>query len=128
MKKEWRTWKQLKREETGLGWDPNTHKISDSDEWLEKKIKQNSEYKNFCNKSIDLAMDDLWSKLFEDSYANGKGCVAPTMDPQLVQPDNQHSSQLHDLEVDESSFWNNFMSEVNHCVGNQDVSDTQVPR
>nr|GLL46437.1 uncharacterized protein LOC109154913 [Ipomoea trifida] len=100
-------------------------------------------------------MDDLWSKLFEDSYANGEGCVAPTMDPQLVQPvdieeenieseeenrtrqgfedllysqDNQHSSQLHDLEVDESSFWNNFMSEVNHCVGNQDVSGTQVPR
>nr|GMD33178.1 F-box/FBD/LRR-repeat protein At5g44980-like [Ipomoea batatas] len=75
------------------------------------------------------------------------------MDPQLVQPvdieeenieseeenrtrqgfedllysqDNQHSSQLHDLEVDESSFWNNFMSEVNHCVGNQDVSGTQL--
>ncbi|XP_031094853.1 L10-interacting MYB domain-containing protein-like [Ipomoea triloba] len=37
MKKEWRTWKQLKREETGLGWDPSTHKISGSDEWWEKK-------------------------------------------------------------------------------------------
>nr|GMC64304.1 Myb/SANT-like DNA-binding domain protein [Ipomoea batatas] len=100
-------------------------------------------------------MDDLWSKLFEDSYANGEGCVALTMDPQLVQPvdieeenreseeenrtrqgfedmlysqDNQHSSQLHDLEVDESSFWNNFMSEVNNCSGNQDASGTQVPR
>nr|GMD63390.1 Myb/SANT-like DNA-binding domain protein [Ipomoea batatas] len=100
-------------------------------------------------------MDDLWSKLFEDSYANGEGCVAPTMNPQLVQPvdieeenkeseednrtrqgfedmlysqDNQHSSQLHDLEVDESSFWNNFMSEVNNCSGNQDASGTQVPR
>nr|GMD23971.1 Myb/SANT-like DNA-binding domain protein [Ipomoea batatas] len=155
MKKEWRTWKQLKREETGLRWDPSTHKISGSDEWWEKKIKENSEYKKFRNKSIDPAMDDLWSKLFEDSYANGEGCVAPTMDPQLVQPvdieeenieseeenrtrqgfedllysqDNQHSSQLHDLEVNESSFWNNFMSEVNHCVGNQDVSGTQVPR
>nr|GMD42757.1 Myb/SANT-like DNA-binding domain protein [Ipomoea batatas] len=46
----------------------------------------------------------------------------------LYSQDNQHSSQLHDLEVDESSFWNNFMSEVNHCVGNQDVSGTQVPR
>nr|GMD88212.1 Myb/SANT-like DNA-binding domain protein [Ipomoea batatas] len=155
MKKEWRTWKQLKREETCLGWDPSTHKISGSDEWWEKKIKENPKYKKFRNKSIDPAMDDLWSKLFEDSYANGEGCVAPTMDPQLVQPvdieeenieseeenrtrqgfedllysqDNQHSSQLHDLEVDESSFWNNFMSEVNHCVGNQDVSGTQVPR
>ncbi|XP_031108447.1 uncharacterized protein LOC116012916, partial [Ipomoea triloba] len=155
MKKEWRTWKQLKREETGLGWDPSTHKISGSDEWWEKKIKENSEYKKFRNKSIDPAMDDLWSKLFEDSYANGEGWVAPTMDPQLVQPvdieeenieseeenrtrqgfedllysqDNQHSSQLHDLEVDESSFWNNFIGEVNHCVGNQDVSGTQVPR
>nr|GME12386.1 L10-interacting MYB domain-containing protein-like [Ipomoea batatas] len=123
MKKEWRTWKQLKREETGLRWDLSTHKISGSDEWWEKKIKENSEYKKFRNKSIDPAMDDLWSKLFEDSYANGEGCVAPTMDPQLVQPvdieeenieseeenrtrqgfedllysqDNQHSSQLHD--------------------------------
>ncbi|XP_031097351.1 L10-interacting MYB domain-containing protein-like isoform X1 [Ipomoea triloba] len=126
MKKEWRTWKQLKREETGLGWDPSTHKISGFDEWWEKKIKENSEYKKFRNKSIDPAMDDLWSKLLEDSYANGEGCVAPTMDPQLVQPvdieeenieseeenrtrqgfedllysqDNQHSFQLHDLEV-----------------------------
>nr|GMD67132.1 Myb/SANT-like DNA-binding domain protein [Ipomoea batatas] len=155
MKKEWRTWKQLKREETGLGWDPSTHKISGSDEWWEKKIKENPDYKKFRNKSIDPIMDDLWSKLFEDSYANGEGCVAPTMDPQLVQPvdieeenmeseeenrtrqgfedmlysqDNQHSSQLHDLEVDESSFWNNFMSEVNNCSGNQDASGTQVPR
>nr|GMC49242.1 F-box/FBD/LRR-repeat protein At5g44980-like [Ipomoea batatas] len=101
---EWRTWKQLKREETGLGWDPSTHKISGSDEWWEKKIKENSEYKKIRNKSIDPAMEIAM---------------------QMVK-DNQHSSQLHDLEVDESSFWNNFMSEVNHCVGNQDVSGTQL--
>nr|GMC89426.1 Myb/SANT-like DNA-binding domain protein [Ipomoea batatas] len=117
MKKEWRTWKQLKREETGLGWDPSTHKISGSDEWWEKKIKENPDYKIFRNKSIDPRMYNLLSKLFEDSYANGE-----------ASQDTQHSSQLHDLEVDESSFWNNFMSEVNNCGGNQDVSGTQVPR
>nr|GMC63051.1 Myb/SANT-like DNA-binding domain protein [Ipomoea batatas] len=107
MKKEWRTWKQLKREETGLRWDPSTHKISGSDEWWEKKIKL------FEEENRESEQENRTRQGFEDM---------------LYSQDNQHSSQLHDLEVDESSFWNNFMSEVNNCSGNQDASDTQVPR
>ncbi|XP_031130633.1 uncharacterized protein LOC116032279 [Ipomoea triloba] len=73
MKKEWRTWKELKHEETGLGWDLNTHNISGSDGWWEKKFKENSVYKKFRNKSIDPAMNDLWSRIFQDCYANAVG-------------------------------------------------------
>jgi hypothetical protein len=39
MKKDWRTWMFLKRNETGLGWDPSTGKLSCSNEWWERKIK-----------------------------------------------------------------------------------------
>nr|GMC48049.1 L10-interacting MYB domain-containing protein-like [Ipomoea batatas] len=110
MKKEWRTWKQLRREETGLGWDPSTHKISGSDEWWEKKSR--------LVHPVDIEEENIESEE-ENRIRQG-------FEDLLYSQNNQHS--LHDLEVDESLFWNNFMSEVNCCVGNQDVSGTQVPR
>ena len=39
MKKDWRLWNQLKRTESGLGWDPILGKLSCSDEWWDTKIK-----------------------------------------------------------------------------------------
>ena len=39
MKKDWCLWKQLKRTETGLGWDPILGKLSCSNEWWDAKIK-----------------------------------------------------------------------------------------
>ena len=42
MKRDWRLWKQLKRMETGLGWDPVSGKLSCSDEWWDIKIKVSS--------------------------------------------------------------------------------------
>ncbi|CAH9059791.1 unnamed protein product [Cuscuta epithymum] len=39
MKKEWRLWKLLKCDETGLGWNAATGTLDCSDEWWGKKIK-----------------------------------------------------------------------------------------
>lgn len=39
MKKDWRNWKFLRFEETGLGWDPVMGKVSGTDEWWDRKIK-----------------------------------------------------------------------------------------
>ncbi|KAJ1385594.1 Myb/SANT-like domain [Sesbania bispinosa] len=40
MKKDWRLWKFLKFNETGVGWDAATGKLSTSNEWWERKLKE----------------------------------------------------------------------------------------
>ena len=39
LKKEWKLWKQLKGNDTCLGWDPKKNNIDTSEEWWEKKLK-----------------------------------------------------------------------------------------
>ncbi|XP_050125630.1 L10-interacting MYB domain-containing protein-like [Malus sylvestris] len=56
LKKKWQLWTSLVDKETGLGWDPVKQTIIASDEWWEKKVKENSEvakYRNSGLKNID---------------------------------------------------------------------------
>ncbi|KAK2383299.1 hypothetical protein P8452_38479 [Trifolium repens] len=86
MKKDWRIWRFLKFGETGLGWDPVTGKLSCSDDWWDRKIKEKPEAKNFRNKSVDPSIEEYWNQLFDDNYACGDDVVAPSVDPNSVQP------------------------------------------
>lgn len=115
MKKDWRLWKFLKFGETGLGWDPLTGKLSCSDEWLDRKIKEKPEAKKFRNKSIDPSLEELWNQLFEDSYADGTENVAPSMDPNSVRPVKHLIVNVAD-EDDESGG-----EDMNHYESGKDV-------
>ncbi|KAK8957017.1 hypothetical protein KSP39_PZI001206 [Platanthera zijinensis] len=39
LKKEWKLWMELKRGETGLGWNASRKTIDASDEWWDERIK-----------------------------------------------------------------------------------------
>ncbi|CAH9070809.1 unnamed protein product [Cuscuta europaea] len=108
MKKDWRIWKFLKRDGTDLGWDPITKRLSCSNEWWDKKTKENPDVKKFRNKYVDPKLEDLWAKLFEGKYGNDNGYITPTVDPE--------SMQLANIEVEnkESENEENKMLEEGH--------------
>ncbi|KAK6927852.1 Myb/SANT-like domain [Dillenia turbinata] len=54
MKSEWKLFKSLTHEETGLGFDAKRNTIAVDDEWWEKKITQYNRYKKFRNKDLSL--------------------------------------------------------------------------
>ncbi|XP_058767542.1 L10-interacting MYB domain-containing protein-like [Vicia villosa] len=85
MKSDWRIWKFLKFGETGLGSFPVTGKLSCSNEWWDRKIKEKPEAKKFRNKSIDPSIEEYWNQLFDDSYASGEEVVAPSVNPDFVE-------------------------------------------
>ncbi|PNY16990.1 hypothetical protein L195_g013723 [Trifolium pratense] len=103
MKRDWRIWRFLKFGETGLGWDPVTGKLSCSDEWWDRKIKEKPEAKKFRNKAIDPSLEELWNQLFEDNYADGLENVAPSMDPNCVQPVEHVNLNVNVEEEDKGS-------------------------
>ncbi|KAL1156197.1 hypothetical protein V6Z11_A08G075900 [Gossypium hirsutum] len=39
LKKEWKAWKKLKGEDTGLGWNPIKRTVDASDDWWESRLK-----------------------------------------------------------------------------------------
>ncbi|XP_008352381.2 L10-interacting MYB domain-containing protein-like [Malus domestica] len=47
LKKEWQLWASLVGKETGLGWDLVKQTIIASDEWWEKKVKENSKVEKY---------------------------------------------------------------------------------
>ncbi|KAK4430755.1 hypothetical protein Salat_0837200 [Sesamum alatum] len=63
--------------ETGIGWNPIKNSLDASDEWWEKKIKENGDYSKFRNKDLSL----IWfryDKLFSDVAATGERVRAPS--------------------------------------------------
>ena len=39
LKKEWKAWKKLKGEDTGLGWNPIKRTVDASDDWWESRLQ-----------------------------------------------------------------------------------------
>ncbi|PIN19960.1 hypothetical protein CDL12_07351 [Handroanthus impetiginosus] len=77
MKKEWILFRRLMHQETGVGWNPIKNSLDASDEWWERKIKENSDYSKFRNKDLSL----IWFRydmLFSDVAATGERARAPS--------------------------------------------------
>ncbi|KAG8379760.1 hypothetical protein BUALT_Bualt07G0122900 [Buddleja alternifolia] len=77
MKKDWLLFKKLMHQETGIGWDPIKNTIDASDEWWDRKLKENGDYSKFKNKDLSL----IWfryDKLFSDVAATGERARAPS--------------------------------------------------
>ncbi|KAL1094293.1 hypothetical protein V6Z11_D06G085200 [Gossypium hirsutum] len=53
LKKEWKAWKKLKGEDTGLGWNPIKRTVDASDKWWESRLQVVPEAKNFRTSGID---------------------------------------------------------------------------
>uniref|UniRef100_A0A5B6Z1X7 Myb/SANT-like domain-containing protein n=1 Tax=Davidia involucrata TaxID=16924 RepID=A0A5B6Z1X7_DAVIN len=76
LKKEWQLWKQLTRNETGLGWDSVKQTISASNEWWINKLEIIPEAAKFREKG--LANKDELDQLFGDVAATGAHAFAPS--------------------------------------------------
>ncbi|KAL2921732.1 L10-interacting MYB domain-containing protein [Bienertia sinuspersici] len=100
MRKDWRNWKDLKSSETGLGWNPVTGKIDASDEWWQRKIKENPEFRKFCQKGVNSTLEERWNNLFGDSYATGKNAFAASLDPDINV--KEHGVEYEDFGEDDA--------------------------
>ncbi|XP_048495545.1 uncharacterized protein LOC125495053 [Beta vulgaris subsp. vulgaris] len=129
MRKDWIKWKSLKSSETGLGWDPISGKIDATDEWWQRKIKENPDFKKFRHRGVSLELEKKWEELFGDSYASGENVYVPSMDPiedLTVEPENSEgedieslgadtylgNSQFTDALLNEDNFFQNFVEQA----------------
>ncbi|KAI3687209.1 hypothetical protein L1987_80903 [Smallanthus sonchifolius] len=63
-------WKSLKDGETGLLWDESTGKLDCSDDWWEKKIKENPDFKRIRKKQPSRELQGAWDQLFANVVAS----------------------------------------------------------
>ncbi|CAH1438827.1 unnamed protein product [Lactuca virosa] len=80
MRKDYNLLKSLKNGETGLGWNESTGQLDCSDEWWDRKIKENPYVKAIRKKQPSLELQLAWEQIFGDAVASGINCVAPSMD------------------------------------------------
>ncbi|XP_030473357.2 L10-interacting MYB domain-containing protein-like [Syzygium oleosum] len=71
LKEEWKRWRTLVYNETGLGWDSRKKTVDASDEWWEKKIQANPKLKTFRTKGIHPDLAALLDRMFRETVANG---------------------------------------------------------
>ncbi|XP_052490426.1 L10-interacting MYB domain-containing protein [Gossypium raimondii] len=78
LKKEWKAWKKLKGEDTGLGWNPIKRTVDASDEWWESRLQVVPEAKNFRTSGIDPEFERKLDKMFMGIVATGDKVWAPS--------------------------------------------------
>ncbi|XP_020596149.1 L10-interacting MYB domain-containing protein-like [Phalaenopsis equestris] len=64
LKKEWKLWKDLKKDLDGFGWNPKRKTIDASDEWWKTKLEEFPSAKKFRYNGIDPEMEEKLDKMF----------------------------------------------------------------
>ncbi|MFQ6650472.1 hypothetical protein Gotur_022580 [Gossypium turneri] len=70
LKKEWKAWKKLKGEDTGLGWNPIKRTVDASDDWWETQKLRTS--------GIDPEFEGKLDQMFMRIVATGDKAWAPS--------------------------------------------------
>ncbi|MFQ6647866.1 hypothetical protein Gotur_021013 [Gossypium turneri] len=78
LKKEWRLWKELLKESTGIGWCPSKKAVDATEEWWAEKIQENSDFKIFKKKRIEPRLNKLMWQMFGGIVATGENAWAPS--------------------------------------------------
>ncbi|XP_016691638.2 L10-interacting MYB domain-containing protein-like [Gossypium hirsutum] len=78
LKKEWKAWKKLKGEDTGLGWNPIKRTVDASDEWWESRLQVVPETKKFKTLGIDPEFERKLNQMFMGIIATGDKAWAPS--------------------------------------------------
>ncbi|KAL2930162.1 hypothetical protein RDABS01_035572 [Bienertia sinuspersici] len=133
MIRDWRYWRDLKRSETGLGWDPISGKIDASDEWWKIKIK----FKKFRQRGVNSTLEEYWIGLFGDSCATGDNVYIPAIEPiedfttenentedEYTGVENSYrSTQFSDALLTEENFLDNFMEQARNSENSNNLDD-----
>ncbi|KAL1133900.1 hypothetical protein V6Z11_A12G070300 [Gossypium hirsutum] len=72
LKKEWRLWRELLKEFTGIGWCPSKKTVDATEKWWADKIKENPDFKGFKKKGIKPLLNDLMWQMFGGIVATGE--------------------------------------------------------
>ncbi|XP_052481014.1 L10-interacting MYB domain-containing protein [Gossypium raimondii] len=78
LKKEWKAWKKLKGEDTGLGWNPIKRTVDTSDNWWESRLQVVPEAKKFRTLGIDPEFEGKLDQMFMGIVATGDKAWAPS--------------------------------------------------
>ncbi|XP_040940174.1 L10-interacting MYB domain-containing protein [Gossypium hirsutum] len=78
LKKEWKAWKKLKGEDTGLGWNPIKRTVDASDDWWESRLKVVPEAQKFRTSDIDPEFEGKLDQMFMGIVATGDKAWAPS--------------------------------------------------
>ncbi|PPD68178.1 hypothetical protein GOBAR_DD34947 [Gossypium barbadense] len=76
--KEWKAWKKLKGEDTGLGWNPIKRTVDASDEWWESRLQVVPEAKKIKTSGIDPEFEGKLDQMFMGIVAIGDKAWAPS--------------------------------------------------
>ncbi|KAL1113879.1 hypothetical protein V6Z11_D02G219500 [Gossypium hirsutum] len=76
--KEWKAWKKLKGDDTGLGWNPLKRTVDASDEWWESRLQVVPEAKKFKTSGIDPKFEGKLDQMFMGIVATGDKAWAPS--------------------------------------------------
>ncbi|KAL6521586.1 hypothetical protein OROGR_018155 [Orobanche gracilis] len=85
------------RKDYSLCWNATTMTLSCSDEWWDKKIKENKRVRSFRKKQPTKELQEAWYNLFGDAVAGGVECVAPCMNPSTL--NGGHNVDAEDVDV-----------------------------
>nr|XP_043622001.1 uncharacterized protein LOC122593636 [Erigeron canadensis] len=94
MRRDYNLWTSLKNWEPGHGWNESACKLDCSDDWWDKKIRENSNVKRFRKKQPSKQLQEAWDHLFGDEVADGVDCVVAFMDPNT-------SNEMHHVNIDD---------------------------
>ncbi|XP_040939543.1 L10-interacting MYB domain-containing protein-like [Gossypium hirsutum] len=78
LKKEWRLWRELLKDSTGIGWCPSKRTVDATEEWWAEKIQENPDFKGSKKKGIEPRLNDLIWQMFGGIVATGENAWAPS--------------------------------------------------
>ncbi|XP_052484799.1 L10-interacting MYB domain-containing protein-like [Gossypium raimondii] len=75
---EWRLWRELLKESTGIGWCSFKKTVDATEEWWAEKIQENPNFKGFKKKGIKPRLNELMWQMFSGIVATGENAWAPS--------------------------------------------------
>ncbi|KAK8493535.1 hypothetical protein V6N11_050339 [Hibiscus sabdariffa] len=78
MKREWKIWKKLKENDTGLGWKYTKRTIDASEEWWKSRLQVVPEAQRFRTAGIDPEVEEKLDQMFRGIVATGDKAWAPS--------------------------------------------------
>ncbi|KAL9457629.1 hypothetical protein AB3S75_006638 [Citrus x aurantiifolia] len=78
LRTDWKLWKNLIGKETGLRWNYRLRTIDASEEWWEKKIKENPQFSRFRKNGIDPELEKKINLMFMNTVATGEHVWVPS--------------------------------------------------
>ncbi|XP_024033457.1 L10-interacting MYB domain-containing protein-like [Citrus clementina] len=94
LRTDWKLWKNLIGKETGLGWNHMLRTVDASEEWWEKKIKENMQFNRFQKNGIDLELEKKLYLMFMNTVATGEHVWVPSFGFPLESNDASESLRV----------------------------------